>query len=114
MNFLSRQPFCLKPTSLSKWLLLSLLFLQLNGCAQDKEEHLGKAIYLKYCKSCHGKEGDKGLSGAANLKTSLLDQALRVQVITEGSRKMSGYKNTLTKEQIYDVAEYLEELKDGD
>ena len=45
----------------------------------------GEEVYVKHCKLCHGSSGDLGLSGAANLKISVLNNAEIMTVVSDGS-----------------------------
>ena len=71
----------------------------------------GKAIFLEKCRVCHGTDGQLGVSGAANLAISTLTVDEKVQVITNGRRGMASWKDQLTADQIKEVAEYVQTLK---
>lgn len=71
----------------------------------------GEEVYVKHCKLCHGASGDLGLSGAANLKISVLNNAEVVTVVTEGRKAMPAWKAQLTPAQINDVAAYVITLR---
>lgn len=66
----------------------------------------GEKIYKTYCVTCHGIYGDMGASGAFNLKTSTLPVEERINVITNGRKAMTPFKDLLTPEKIKAVAEY--------
>lgn len=71
----------------------------------------GEEVYVKHCKLCHGASGDLGLSGAANLKISVLNNAEIVTVVTDGRKAMPAWKAQLTPTQINDVAAYVITLR---
>lgn len=71
----------------------------------------GEKIYKTYCVTCHGIYGDMGASGAFNLKTSTLPLEERINVITNGRKVMTPFKDLLTPEKIKAVAEYTLTLK---
>lgn len=71
----------------------------------------GEDVYVRYCKLCHGSTGDLGLSGAANLKISVLNTAEIATVVAEGRKSMPGWKNQLTPQQITDVSVYVQTLR---
>ncbi|MCC6723085.1 MAG: cytochrome c [Saprospiraceae bacterium] len=71
----------------------------------------GEKIYKTYCVTCHGIYGDMGASGAFNLKTSVLPVEERINVITNGRKAMTPFKDLLTPEKIKAVAEYTLTLK---
>lgn len=85
--------------------------------SDDKEnavhvaENTGIKIYSKYCVTCHGEDGTKGLAGAANLKTSVLTSEEKIEKIKVGGGGMAPYKETLKDEEIHQVADYIETLK---
>ncbi|MBI5915643.1 MAG: cytochrome c [Bacteroidetes bacterium] len=71
----------------------------------------GGKIYKTYCITCHGLYGDMGASGAFNLQTSTLPVAERINVITNGRKVMTPFKELLSEEKIKAVAEYTMTLK---
>ncbi len=71
----------------------------------------GKAVYVKSCRLCHGNDGNLGLSGAANLKLSMLNVEQIKTVIIEGRKGMPAWKNQLTPTEIQEVSEYVVTLK---
>jgi mono/diheme cytochrome c family protein len=70
----------------------------------------GYTIYTKNCKLCHGKSGDLGLSGAANLRKSTLSLEEKIEVITNGRNGMAPHKNILTPDEIREVDAYITTL----
>ena len=73
-----------------------------------------KAIYNQYCKLCHGADGTLELNGAKDFRLSELDVEERVQVITNGRKLMTPFKEILSEEEIRAVAEYTVRLSEGD
>ncbi|MEZ5012670.1 MAG: cytochrome c [Chitinophagales bacterium] len=71
----------------------------------------GKSVFDTNCRICHGSKGDLGVSGAANLRITALTVDEKVQVITNGRKAMPSWKEQLSPEQIRQVAEYTETLK---
>jgi len=69
-------------------------------------------IYLRNCESCHGMNGDKGVSNAANLKKSILPDADIKKTILEGNSKgMMPYKDLLTEQEVLALVEYVKMLR---
>lgn len=69
-------------------------------------------VYLRNCESCHGMKGDKGVSNAANLKNSTMNDAQIKKTILEGnSRGMMPYKDLLTTEEVIALVEYVKMLR---
>lgn len=71
----------------------------------------GEKVYKTYCVTCHGLYGDMGASGAFNLQTSVLPVEERINVITNGRKVMTPFKELLSEEKIRAVAEYTLTLK---
>ena len=71
----------------------------------------GEKVYKTYCVTCHGLYGDMGASGAFNLQTSVLPVEERINVITNGRKAMTPFKDLLTPDKIKAVAEYTLTLK---
>ena len=71
----------------------------------------GKVVYVKTCRLCHGNDGSLGLSGAANLKITMLNVEQIKTVVIEGRKGMPSWKGQLTPAEIQQVAEYVVTLK---
>lgn len=78
--------------------------------------HSGYPVYRNNCKRCHGHRGDAArASRMANRHLSLIDPAFRdtagiedvVEVVRNGRRKMKGYSEKLSQEQIEAVCRYV-------
>lgn len=106
---------------MKKLLIFFLLSAIFFACSTNEQKPLpakketsvsvsGKDIYTKYCKLCHGADGKLGISNAADLSISILTPAEKIQVITNGRKGMTPFKNQLTAEQIQSVAAYVETL----
>lgn len=82
------------------------------AASKSKEPMLpGQVVFVQHCKLCHGAKGDLGLSGAANLKISLLTQDEIKHVVTNGRKAMPAWGQQLTPEQINQVSEYVLSLR---
>jgi mono/diheme cytochrome c family protein len=71
----------------------------------------GKDLYKKNCNLCHGSDGARGMSGAANLATSVMSREAKIEIITNGKGAMSAYGEKLTTIEIASIADYLDQLK---
>lgn len=76
----------------------------------------GKKIYNTSCAACHGAKADgKGLLAAPSFKSNSFtlqkDGEIYYKVIT-GRNQMSGFKNRLSEQQIWQVIHYLRSLTD--
>lgn len=72
-----------------------------------------KNLFILHCESCHGLEGNKGLSGAADLQKSKLTLSEIETVIKNGNDKgMMPYKDIITgRGEISSLAEYVQTLR---
>lgn len=108
---------------MKKLLVFALLSTLVYACSQsggdksggepttDVPKVDGEKIYKTYCVTCHGLYGDMGASGAFNLQTSALPLEERINVITNGRKVMTPFKELLSEEKIKAVAEYTMTLK---
>ncbi len=78
---------------------------------KENQESTGKDIFEKNCAKCHGKDGTKRLLGAKNLQKSVLTTTENYEIIANGKGKMPSWKEKLSTEQINQVIEYLDILK---
>ncbi len=78
---------------------------------KKNQEFTGKEIFEKNCAKCHGKDGTKRLLGAKNLQKSILTNTENYEIIANGKGKMPNWKEKLSTEQINQVIEYLDVLK---
>lgn len=65
-----------------------------------------KAIYTQLCATCHGQDGQKGMSGASNLQQSTLSVEDRKAVIANGRGLMPGYGSQLSEQEQEALAQY--------
>lgn len=72
-----------------------------------------KTLYLIHCESCHGLEGNKGISGAADLSKSVLSDKTIKNVILQGNDKgMMPYKDIITNtEEVNSLRDYVKSLR---
>lgn len=104
-------------------LVLIVLFTGFSSCSESEESSAstaeklsGEQLYMQKCISCHGKNGDLGVSGAANLSKSSLSFDDKSRFIKEGSSNgiMQAYGEkfggSLNDEQIQKLTEYIETL----
>ncbi len=74
----------------------------------DSKGDNGEEIYMTYCKSCHGKKGSLGIGGAAKLTKSELSLDERIEIISNGKGKMTGFGALLSKKEVKAVAKFTE------
>ncbi len=96
--------------------------LQLVSCSGSKSENYqeeeeivvdAKSLYVIHCESCHGLDGKKGTSGAADLSISTLEDKQILSVIENGNNKgMMPYKELITKkEERLSLVDYVKTLR---
>ena len=89
-------------------------FLACDPSATPKESPAslspGQRIYQANCELCHGKAGNLGVAGAADLTRSELDFAAMVDIVTHGRNQMVPYQGVLTPEEIEEVVTYARTL----
>ena len=81
------------------------------GGGSTVDTDIAMPVWKTHCQLCHGADGKLGLNGAKDLTASELSLEERIQVITKGRNTMIAYENTLTPEQIEEVAKYTMSLK---
>lgn len=95
-----------------KTIIISIAIgLSITNFDKKIQEATGKEIFEKNCAKCHGKDGTKRLLGAKNLQKSVLTTTENYEIIANGKGKMPSWKEKLSTEQINQVIEYLDILK---
>ncbi|MCJ8007648.1 PQQ-binding-like beta-propeller repeat protein [Lederbergia wuyishanensis] len=69
----------------------------------------GKTIYKNNCLACHGAEGAGGHNGP-NLQETDMDLDAVINQVNKGSGSMPPFDQTLSKDEIHSVAEYVKSL----
>jgi len=63
-----------------------------------------KALYTLHCEACHGMDGAKGISGAANLKISKITDSQIQYTIENGNEKgMMPFKDIISSKKEIDA-----------
>jgi mono/diheme cytochrome c family protein len=72
-----------------------------------------KTLYVLHCETCHGLDGTKGTSNAANLQASKIEDSEIKSVILNGNDKgMMPYKTLITNDkEIEALVEYVKNLR---
>ncbi len=71
----------------------------------------GKLIYRQNCVACHGADGTMSANGAKDLTMSALTEEELIEVISNGRKVMTPFKEILAKEEINAVAKYIMTLR---
>lgn len=87
--------------------------------ADQKDLEKGKALFNIYCAICHGEAGDgKGnlvkrekFLGVPNYKDRMITTGSVFHVVTYGLNSMGSHANQLSKEERWQVADYVMKLK---
>jgi cytochrome c6 len=72
-----------------------------------------KALYTLHCEACHGVDGKKGISGAADLSVSTINHKKIKSTILNGNEKgMMPYKEIITNPtEIDSLVSYVQTLR---
>lgn len=74
-----------------------------------------KDLFIRHCESCHGLDGTKQLSGAADLSKTTKTDAAILQTILKGNDKgMMPYDDLLTEREETGLVEYVKTLQTND
>ncbi len=104
-------------------ILLSLLFIIAcsspssidNNTVKEETNSIvnSKALYTLHCEACHGMDGTKGISGAANLKVSKLTDFQIKHTIENGNDKgMMPFKDLINSEtEIDSLVSFVKSLR---
>jgi mono/diheme cytochrome c family protein len=99
---------------------ISLTLLSTSGEANYSSARSAGELYLKYCASCHGKDGRaKTLKGKLTHARNLTDRAWQDDMsderffnsIMKGKGKMPGFNKKLSEQEIDALVSYVRTLK---
>ena len=81
--------------------------------SSEKVEVDAKSLFILHCESCHGLDGKKGTSGAADLSKSKFSDKEILNVIENGNDKgMMPYKDLIaSKNERTELMEYVKTLR---
>ena len=87
-----------------------------NSNSQKKDVNTvvdAKALYSLHCEACHGMDGTKGISGAANLKVSKMTDLQIKNTIKNGNEKgMMPFKDIINSEtEIDSLVSFVKSLR---
>ena len=98
--------------------LLALLLVSCSNASGDLDSPVekgtsAKALFTLHCSACHGMDGTKGVSNAANLAESKLTDKKLENVILYGTKNgMMPYKDLLkTESELVLVMDYVKSLR---
>jgi mono/diheme cytochrome c family protein len=81
-----------------------------NAADYNQVNH-GKAIYIQYCKTCHGEDGRLGAAGSTDLSLSRLSRQEIIDITLNGRRSMPPFSSVLNANEAEAVAAYTETLR---
>jgi mono/diheme cytochrome c family protein len=92
-----------------RWCLVLMLWL-CSSCSENSDAtwvrepggRTGQELYLLNCASCHGEQGDLGVSGAKNLRASVLNPVAIQTIVRNGKNAMPAFKGIITEQSSYD------------
>jgi mono/diheme cytochrome c family protein len=84
-----------------------------SGTEVEFTQEDARALYIIHCEACHGLDGKKGNSDAADLSVSTLDDAHIKSVILNGNDQgMMPFKELITSDkQVNGLVEYVKTLR---
>lgn len=85
-----------------------------SSSAKSEKEQVGQKAFEKYCVSCHGLDGKKGLAGATDLSKSSLTDAQAENIVREGQGNMPAFGGFLDDTTLTELIQYLQALKTND
>lgn len=92
-------------------MLFMALIIACAGKSKSSPSSDGAALFKKYCTLCHGVDGKLGLNGSKDITVSLLSEAERIVLVTNGKNTMTPFGGILSPEEIKAVAAYSMTLK---
>lgn len=99
---------------------LALLAVACGGAPQSDiidppegyQSRSGKVMYQKYCVSCHGEDGKRGLAGAKDLTLSKMDSSAIVRLLQNGKNGMPRQIQYFqSEEEVESTIKYLKSLR---
>lgn len=96
--------------------VLSLLVFPSSGKTSAGNSNIsfqlnGKEIFQTNCSICHGRYGNSGISGAADLTVSAISFKDAFEIVQNGKGTMQAYGEQLSKKDIEAVVEYAISLR---
>ena len=89
----------------------------LNSCGNNTTQKTteiksaGESLYENNCTACHGSDGKLCALGAKDLSISTIDKAGMIDIIINGKSTMTPFGSMLSKEDIAQVADYVQTLR---
>lgn len=110
--------FLNRPLPIACCLLPALILILLtNSCSSNSSEKdssvrtAGQSLYETYCVSCHGTDGKLCVLGAKDLSVSTMSNEQIMEIISNGKSTMTPFGATMTKDEIRQVAAYVQTFK---
>jgi cytochrome c6 len=95
------------------WVLLAGLLSATSVRGKDSTQQ----VYKSKCQICHGADGGGTVAGKSMGTRDLRSQDVQketdaqlTEIIAKGKKKMPGYENSLTKDQINGLVAYIRDL----
>ncbi len=85
-----------------------------NHSSRAENKNDSKVKFLQLCSTCHGIDGTAQISGAKNLKKSILLEHEIYSIISEGRKSMPSYKHMLSSEELIDLSKFVKGLQKND
>ncbi len=72
----------------------------------------GELVYLNQCASCHGENGQLGVSNSSDLSVTTLSEEEMFKVITKGQGQMPPFEYLISEEERKAVIQHVKSLKE--
>ena len=94
-------------------IVLIIVFMYYMPPAQAADVFNGKKIYLNYCESCHGPNGQGQITGVPNFtrgQTLMRSDLAIFESVRSGKNAMPAFWGVLEEQEILDVIAYIRTL----
>ena len=113
MNLTEKHYFRNHLLPLVGFVLLIILFMNYMPVARAADVFNGKKIYLTYCESCHGPNGQGQMAGVPNFtrgQTLMRSDLAIFESVRSGKNAMPAFWGVLEEQEILDVIAYIRTL----
>lgn len=113
MNFTKKHYFRNHLLPFEGLIVLIIVFMNYIPAAQAADVFNGKKIYLNYCESCHGPNGQGQMAGVPNFtrgQTLMRPDLTIFESIRSGKNAMPAFLGVLEEQEILDVIAYIRTL----
>lgn len=98
-----------------RFVAVALALLAMTACDGPSGDATGEDIYIETCAGCHAADLSGGVGPALGPDSNAAAQSdeYLVRTITEGRGRMPSFRQTLSRQQIERVVDYLRAVQAG-